>query len=76
MTFMLRPPPPRGMRVTLTCGCEASVRVGVRVAIVYWIRIDVPQRGCRRAHRGRTHRLVGLEDMQATPRAEGCTPQK
>ena len=71
VTVMLWPPPARGTPVTLTCGCDANVRVTVPVVFLYWIRIDVPEGRCRRAHRDRAHRLVGLESMQATQYAGG-----
>ena len=62
---MLWPPPKRGERVKLACGCAATVTVAMPVVFMYLVRIWIPEKRCHRSHRMGAVRLVGLETLQA-----------
>jgi hypothetical protein len=61
---MLWPAPRRGERITLACGCEASIRWRIPIAFLFGVQIDRKARGCERmGHvRGRCG-IMRLESM-------------
>lgn len=59
---MLWPPPMRGERVTLRCGCYVTVKWRVSVAFLYRLVIDRKEDSCARHRSGRSV-FAGLEDV-------------
>ncbi|MGH9255812.1 MAG: hypothetical protein ACRD3C_14725 [Vicinamibacterales bacterium] len=52
--------------MTLTCGCDATVRWRIPLIFVYRISIDQQDTSCARHHPG-SHSFVGLERMKSGP---------